>query len=497
MRPRARHDGGVSRVHLARGGQLTEIVDLLLPRAELAEAKARAPSPAIEQFMAVHPAQQGPGRGRRSAADGAARCPRQGQGESHAGRARRLRRRVIRATRRLRAELAEARHAVYRRRQSRRGLGQRRGSRATPARLHRSLVAYAEQHGPKVEVRFRSVIGKSYESADKQVRTSTYFARQQLAAVALLRHASRCASARRSPRRRSLAALQQLFPTEIVHFELGEALPSPEPGERPEPLPEPSVPTLFIDHRTELSGTFTDRQTAGPLPRRRNLLRHVVRDPGRQGGARDQRCRPGAPARDVMQHKKRTVADVYEDLARRSFGMFAAALLRPPAPAPHRTSRCPTSTCRRKSQTPVAAPANGPRNPRRLSRPSRDRARPPRRRCARAGDERVGCRTRAPSWRDPRRPAYPHGLVRSTLSSRSAMRSTSRSATRYPVRPSSMLSGDAAVERRYRHGTRRRRLLDHDQARLSIAVASDDARGEQHAAPAPCVERPPRWSGCR
>jgi hypothetical protein len=28
------------------------------------------------------------------------------------------------------------------------------------------------------------------------------------------------------------------------------------------------------------------------------------------------------PSRNVMQHKKRTTADVYEDLARRSFSMF-------------------------------------------------------------------------------------------------------------------------------------------------------------------------------
>ena len=29
-----------------------------------------------------------------------------------------------------------------------------------------------------------------------------------------------------------------------------------------------------------------------------------------------------APSRDVMQHKQRTTADVYEDLVRRSFSMF-------------------------------------------------------------------------------------------------------------------------------------------------------------------------------
>ena len=34
-----------------------------------------------------------------------------------------------------------------------------------------------------------------------------------------------------------------------------------------------------------------------------------------------------SPARDVMQHEKRTVADVYEDLVRRSFGMFVRRYL--------------------------------------------------------------------------------------------------------------------------------------------------------------------------
>src|SRR6185295_19139843 len=43
------------RQYLARGGHLPEIVDVLLPRAELAEAKAQGSVRAIEDYIAGHP----------------------------------------------------------------------------------------------------------------------------------------------------------------------------------------------------------------------------------------------------------------------------------------------------------------------------------------------------------------------------------------------------------------------------------------------------------
>jgi hypothetical protein len=190
-----------------------------------------------------------------------------------------------------------------------------------PAEFVDRLVAYAEQRGPRAEVRFRSYIGKSYEAADKSVRTSPYFAGNSSLP-------SRYFGSEHMRKREALAApafigaLQSLFPPEVIRFELGEPVPSPEPGDRPDPLPEASVPTLFIDHRTELSGTFTVQRPRGLFLGAGVFFETSFVIPGQKNPLEITVPTWRTPSRSVMQNKQRTTADVYEDLARRSFGMF-------------------------------------------------------------------------------------------------------------------------------------------------------------------------------
>jgi hypothetical protein len=310
------------REYLARGGQLPEIVDLLLPRAELAEARAAGTPLAIEEFVASHPDSKIQAEVndalRGALLDALAKAKASRSLAALDGFARAHPRHAPVA-----AELAEARHAVYlaAAEKARAMVHGGEVQKSTPAEFIDHLVAYAEQHGPKVEVRFRSVIGKSYESADKQVRTSTYFAgNSSLPSRYFGSESMRKREALAAPA--IVAALQQLFPTEIVRFELGEALPSPEPGERPEPLPAPSVPTLFIDHRTELSGTFTNAKPRGLFLGAGIFFETSFVIPGDEAELAITVPTWRTPARNVMQHKKRTTGDVYEDLARRSFSMF-------------------------------------------------------------------------------------------------------------------------------------------------------------------------------
>jgi hypothetical protein len=113
-----------------------------------------------------------------------------------------------------------------------------------------------------------------------------------------------------------------LFKPEVIRFEMGEPLPSPEPGERAPDLPEPTVPTLYIDHRTELSGVHVN-----PKPRGLFLGAGIFFDTEFVIPGEDRRLQVSiptwrTPARNVMRHKKRTTGDVYEDLARRSFSLF-------------------------------------------------------------------------------------------------------------------------------------------------------------------------------
>jgi hypothetical protein len=220
-------------------------------------------------------------------------------------------------------ELAEARHEVYRiaGEQAHR-LAVSNGTRQSdPAGFFESLVAYAEKHGPKVEIRFRSQLGKSHVAADTHVRLSAYFGGNSTLP-------SRYFGAEQMRQREALAAplliaaLQSLFKPEIVRFELADALPSPEPEEKAPDLPEPTVPTLYIDHRTELSGGYVNPKPRGIFLGAGIFFDTVFIIPGDRSHLKMTVPTWRTPSRPVMQHEKRSTGDVYEDLARRSFTLF-------------------------------------------------------------------------------------------------------------------------------------------------------------------------------
>jgi hypothetical protein len=315
------------RLYIERGGQQSEIIDVLLPRAELSEAKAQGNVAAIERFIATHPDSKI--QGEVGAALRAALLDSLEKAKAE---------HTLAALDRFAAahprhapvasELTEARHAVYRAAAERaRALvvgGE--AQKGDPGDFIERLVAHVERHGPRVVLQFRSYLGKSCETADKLVRASSYFAGNTTLPS---RFFSPDAMRRREALAAAplLAALQQLFSTEIVQFELAPALPSPEPGERPPPLPEPSVPTLYVDHRTELSGSTTVAKPRGMFFGAGIFFETSFVIPGERAQLAVSVPTWRSPARDVMQHKKRTVADVYEDLARRSFGMFVRRYL--------------------------------------------------------------------------------------------------------------------------------------------------------------------------
>jgi hypothetical protein len=310
------------RRYLERGGQHPDIVDVLLPRAELAEAKAAGSVEALERYIEAHPNSkiQAEVDDALRAALLAALSKAKSDGTLAA-----LERFAVEHPRHapVATELADARHGVYLAAAARAKalLVPGEVQNQSPSAFIDRLVAYAEQHGPKALIVFRSYLGSSYETADNFVRASAFFGGNGTLP-------SRFVGGELMRKREALIApilvsgLQSLFAPEIVRFELGEPLPSPEPGERPEPLPAPETPTLYIDYRTELSGAQLNLRPRGiffgagmffetsfVLPAQKQPLQIVV--PTWR-----------SPSRNVMQHKTRTMGDVYEDLVRRSFGMF-------------------------------------------------------------------------------------------------------------------------------------------------------------------------------
>ncbi len=251
---RAQDTTAAYRQYLARGGKQSEIVDILLPRAELAAAKAQGSVEAIEAFIASHPDSKI--QPEVDAALEAALLEALGRAKAE-GTLAALDRFVAAHTKHepVATRLAEARHAVYR------AAAERAKALLVTGEVQKNdlgafvdrLVAYVEKHGPSTTVRFRAVIGKTSEAADSMVRSGSYFeGNASLPTRFFASEPMRKREALAAPL--LLGVLSSLFPAEIVRFEPGPALPSPEPGDRPGPLPEPSVPTLYIDHRTELSG---------------------------------------------------------------------------------------------------------------------------------------------------------------------------------------------------------------------------------------------------
>jgi len=221
------------------------------------------------------------------------------------------------------AEVADARHGVYVAAAARAKALVVAGEvqNQSPAAFIDRLVAYAEQHGPSARIRFRAYLGSSYETADNFVRASSFFAGNGTLP-------SRFFGSEPMHQREALVApillsgLQSLFAPEIIRFELGAPLPSPEPGERPEPLPTPEVPTLYVDHRTELSGAQLNQKPRGVFFGAGMFFETSFVLPGQKAPLQIVVPTWRGPSRSVMQHPSRTIADVYEDLTRRSFGMF-------------------------------------------------------------------------------------------------------------------------------------------------------------------------------
>jgi hypothetical protein len=314
------------RAYLARGGKSPEIIDTLLPRAELAEAKAAASVEAIERYTESHPnpkIQTEVAEALRAALLAAldkAKAPGTLASLDEFAKAHPRHEPIAK-------ELAEARHNVFqaaaqKAKQQAISNGTRRSD---PATFIERLVAYAEKHGPKVEVRFRSTLGRSYKAADKNVRSGSYFAgNATLPSRFFGEQEMRPREALASPV--LIAALQTLFAPEIVRFEPGEPLPSSGEDEKLE-LPAASVPTLFIDYRIELSGSVLNAKPRGIFFGAGMFFDTAFVLPGSDARLELYLKTWRSPTRNVMRLKNRTTADVYEDLTRRSFNLFLRRFL--------------------------------------------------------------------------------------------------------------------------------------------------------------------------
>ena len=253
-RAKALDTASAYRAYLERGGARAEVRELLLPKAELREVQSSGSVDALERYLDEHAHSKIRGEVEAALREALLRELRQASQASSLSQVRGFRRNdphlpLIRAE--LQAAQKEFYHAALAQFQSL--------SKNSPDlnTFFEKLLGYAEQHGPKVEIRFRRRIPPSLEKADEQVRKSPYCDNPSVPPAQYFN------DAQFAKREATVAAaiskrFEDAFPKDILSFEL--AAPLPDDGT---PVPNVASPTLLITHRTELSAPFTSRKPKG------------------------------------------------------------------------------------------------------------------------------------------------------------------------------------------------------------------------------------------
>ena len=242
------------RAYLARGGTRPEVRELLLPKAELREVRSAGSVDALERYLDEHAQSKIRGEMEAALREALLRELREASRASTLTRVRGFRKNdphlpLIQAE--LQAAQKEFYHAALTQFQSL--------SKNSPDlnAFFEKLLGYAEQHGPKVEIRFRRRVPPSVERADVQVRKSPYC---DSPAVPPAQYFN---DAQFTKREATVAAaiskrFEEAFSKDVLSFELAAPLPDDGPA-----VPSVASPTLLITHRTELSAPFTSRKPKG------------------------------------------------------------------------------------------------------------------------------------------------------------------------------------------------------------------------------------------
>ncbi|HEY5955022.1 MAG TPA: hypothetical protein VIV60_00665 [Polyangiaceae bacterium] len=242
------------RNYLARGGQRSDVKDLLLPRAELRDARTSQSISAVEAYLDSHPNSK-----IRPEIEAILRVllltELEKVRDTNSVSALRTFRDSNKYTKVIQAELEATEKSLFRQALSK-YLG------TTPTTPEQKtfithLLEYARLHGPTLEVRFRrQVPADAVERSEVQLKKSAYYAGPS--ALPSQYFSPKYAE----PREASLVAalgdrFGKAFPSDIIKLELGPVL------EDDASTPTVTKPTILITHRTELAGVFLTRKPRG------------------------------------------------------------------------------------------------------------------------------------------------------------------------------------------------------------------------------------------
>lgn len=306
------------RNYLARGGNRAEVKDLLLPRAELRDARAQQSVAALEAYIDSHPHTK-----INEEVDAALRAQLLTELEKARDKdsisALREFRSSSKHTSIVQTELEATEKSLFR-------IALNNYINATPMTPEQQafmtrLLDFARVHGPRLEVRFRRPVpADAVERSEVQLKKSAYYAGPS--ALPSQYFAAKYAEPREAVVVNALRErLEKAFPKDMLSLEVGPAL------EDDSNTPTVQVPTLIITHRTELAGVFLSRKPRGAfvgLSVQYKARMLIPGDPHTLDVAHSVWLAPGPKKLEEVGMNYR---DLYENMAQDGFGRFLKKLL--------------------------------------------------------------------------------------------------------------------------------------------------------------------------
>jgi hypothetical protein len=241
------------RAYLARGGKRSDVSELLLPRAELRAAIAENTVEAIESYIEKHPASKIDNEIQTALRAALLRSLEEAKQK---GTITALREYEAKYKRHLKLvpELPGARVAYLA------GVLDRFHKTAKPTKelwlMARRLIVYADEHGPKVAIRFSRQESRTVEKNERMLTASAYYGGDKTLPSKVIAGAP-AQNAGAKAAQDLATALGQAFPADLVHFEPGPAVDASAPA------PHFTEPTLFVSYRLEISNPLSAKKPRG------------------------------------------------------------------------------------------------------------------------------------------------------------------------------------------------------------------------------------------
>lgn len=184
----------------------------------------------------------------------------------------------------------------------------------------RRLLVYTDEHGPKLELRYRRRLADSVARTETQLRKSVFFGGEASLPAQYFD------AARSSAREAELTKLLvehfgRAFPRDMLSLEAGA--PLADDGDE---LPTVTVPTLLVSHRTEMSGAYLSTQPRAAYTGIGVLFRVSLQIPGDEAPHQFRSSSWQAPALREIRNGA-SFESIYGEMADKAFAKLSRRYL--------------------------------------------------------------------------------------------------------------------------------------------------------------------------